>query len=172
MVESGPFSQLPGCGYFSILDTVIKAANSLRFGAGPPTSPPQETGSLLRRKVTVPACCSEVSVVTAPCLSEGPSRSLPGTPPGCQPRPGLDSLAVGSLLSDLSVGSWKCWLMRSTGVWGGAAWAGRGQKQQGKGEHVGKSGAQIKGPCSLLPLAFCNRKGGKTAAGRVESPWG
>lgn len=67
----------------------------------------------------VPACCSEVSVVTAPFLSEGPSRSLSGTPPGRHPPPGLGSPAIGWLLSDLSVGSLQWWLMRAAGMGGG-----------------------------------------------------
>lgn len=36
--------------------------------------------------------------------------------------------------------------------------AARGQKLQAEGEHLGKSVAEIKGPCSLLSLVFCNKK--------------
>lgn len=79
-------------------------ANSLNSEASPPTDP-QEAGSLLRRKVTVPACWFKVAVVTALFLSEELSKSLSGTPPGHHPLPGLDYLATRWLLSDLSVGS-------------------------------------------------------------------
>lgn len=50
-------------------------------------------------------------VVTAPFLSEGPSRSLSATLPACHPL-------LGWLLSDLSVGSLKARLMRGTGEGG------------------------------------------------------
>lgn len=115
----------------------MPSANSPSSGASPPTCP-QETGSLFRQKVTVPVCCSEVSVVTAPFLSEGPSRSLSGTPPARHPL-------LGWLLSDLSVGSLKGTLM------GGS---GEGPKQRAEGEHLGTSVAEIRDPCSLLPVVF------------------
>lgn len=94
VVESGPFFQLAVWGLMQqqerchaplLIPSVLEPS--------PPRSP-QETGPLLRQKIPVPAYGSEVSAVTAPFLSEEPSRSLSGTPPGCHPLPGWTSLAM------------------------------------------------------------------------------
>lgn len=91
-------------------------------------------------------------MVTAPFLSEGPSRSLSGTPPAHHPL-------LGWLLSDLSVGSLKGRLMRGTGE-GGNNRTARGQEQQAEGEHLGTSVAEIRDLCSLLPVVFVTEKQG------------